>query len=418
MGFHGGEDGYDRNFKVIKTGDLDNSNTENGKKGNKGKFAAAAVLVIIIGAVSYLYKDNIKEFAAYIPIVSETFSKDEAEKAVEMDIESGSKSSFVGYGNEYLYVTKDGVKFFDANNTQKWNYTYTMSSPVTVNNGNYTAVAESQGRVIRMYNETGEIYTVQPDGAVFRFSINNSGSLAAIIKSEPGYKILVYNETGQLLMERFEQDEGVYPIALDISGDGRILAVSYLDTTGIEMVSKILLFYTNKEDNKNTESGDFFGSIEKEGCVVPSVKYMENGSFAAVGDNIIFSINLQCEEEWTVDLNNELKGVSFGNGKHMALALGDEFAGEEGVNSNTVEIINSSGKVTGSYDMGVPITYISAYENGVVIGGNKNFVCLNYNGGVQWEYTATYDVKDIILMDNAKNVILVGNNKAEFMKMN
>ena len=114
---------------------MDNSNTENGKKGNKGKCAAAAVLVIIIGAVSYLYKDNIKEFAAYIPIVSETFSKDEAEKAVEMDIESGSKSSFVGYGNEYLYVTKDGVKFFDANNTQKWNYTYTMSSPVTVNNG-------------------------------------------------------------------------------------------------------------------------------------------------------------------------------------------------------------------------------------------------------------------------------------------
>ncbi len=418
MGFQNGRHNDPRerrkNFKVIET----DKKALKRKKRKKNLIFTAVVFLLLCGVLYFFYGEHVKKFVSEISFFSDAASDETSEKVTEISIEGGGKATFIGYGKEYLYVTKDGVKYFDSSKNQKWNYTYTMISPVTVNNGNYTAVAEAQGRTIKMYNQTGEVYSVETDGDIFRLSVSQTGGAAAIVKDSSGYRILVYNELGRLVMERFEQDEGLYPIAAGLSSDNRILAVSYLDTTGIEMVSKFLLFYTSREDSINTESGEFFASFEKEDCVLPTISYMSGGSFTVIGDNIVFSVSDSGKEMWSKQILNEIDETSFGGGKYTVLALGKEFAGESSENSNVVEIINSSGRIVGKYEMEVPITYLKAYTSGIVAGGNRKFVCLDYYGRKKWEYTATFDVKDVILMENANNIILVGYNMAEFIKMN
>lgn len=387
----------------------------NKKKPEHTALAIFTVIVLLLASVAYLYKEKIFGLAEHIKEKAQTVVA--TENKTEIKLESGSKTTFIGFGNNYLYCTKDGVKYFDDGQNQKWNSTYTMTSPSVVNNGSYTAVAESQGRSVKVYSEDGELYSVSADGMIMQISVNNIGSIGLILKTDSGYKVQVYDENGNLIMERFDEDEGVYPIAVDISADKKVLAVSYLDTTDIEMVSKILFFYTGREDTKNTESGDFFASVEKVGEIVPAIKYMNNGVFMAVGDTTVFTMDSSGKEVWNDEICNKIDKITFG-GEYLVMALGEPLPGKDGAQNGTVRILSTTGKQSNDYLLGKSVTYLKAYKNGIVIGSNRDFTAINYNGRLLWEHTATQDVKDIILMSSSENVLYVTNNSADIININ
>ncbi|MGE4214882.1 MAG: DUF5711 family protein [Anaerotignaceae bacterium] len=385
------------------------------KKQKNSALAIFTVVALLAASGIYFYREKVFNLAEHIKEKAETVVS--TENKTEMKIENGSKTTFIGFGNNYLYCTKDGVKYFDGGQNQKWNSTYTMTSPSVVNNESYTAVAEAQGRSIKVYSQDGELYSVSADGMIMQISVNSIGSIGLILKTDSGYKVQVYDEKGSLIMERFDEDEGVYPIAVDVSADKKVLAVSYLDTTDIEMVSKILFFYTGREDTKNTESGDFFASVEKVGEIVPAIKYMNNGIFMAVGDTTIFTMDSSGKEIWNDEICNKIDKIAF-SGEYLVMALGEALPGKDGAQNGTVRILSTAGKQSNDYLLGKSVTYLKAYKNGIVVGSNRDFAALNYNGKLLWEHTATQDVKDIILMTSAESVLYVTNNSADIININ
>ncbi|MDD3571163.1 MAG: DUF5711 family protein [Lachnospiraceae bacterium] len=387
----------------------------NKHKPENSVLAIFTVVLLLFVSGAYLYREKVFDLAQHIKEKAQTAVT--TGNKVEMKIENGSKTTFVGFGNSYLYCTKDGVKYFDGGQNQKWNSTYTMTSPSVVNNGSYTAVAEAQGRSVKVYSENGELYSVSADGIIMQISVNSIGSTCLILKTDSGYKVQVYDEKGSLIMERFDEDKGVYPIAVDISTDKKVLAVSYLDTTDIEMVSKVLFFYTGREDTKNTESGDFFASVEKVGEIVPAIKYMNNGIFIAVGDTNVFTIDISGKEIWSDEISNKIEKIAFTD-EYLIMALGEPLPGKDGAQKGTIRIFGKAGKQNYDYTFSKSVTYLKAYKNGMVIGSNRDFMALNYNGKLLWEHTATQDVKDIILMSSAENVLYVTNNSAEIININ
>ncbi len=61
-----------------------------------------------------------------------------------------------------------------------------------------------------------------------------------------------------------EESKGIYPLSPDVSDDSRVFAISYLDTTDISPMGRVLLFYINAEDGENfTDS--MFAAVEKNG---------------------------------------------------------------------------------------------------------------------------------------------------------
>lgn len=387
----------------------------NKKKSEHSAIAIFTIIALLSGSGIYLYREKVFSFAEHVKQKAQIVVS--TKKNTEIKIENGSKTTFIGFGNNYLYCTKDGVKYFDGGQNQKWNSTYTMTSPSVVNNGSFTAVAEAQGRSVKIYNEAGELYSVSADGIIMQVSVNCIGSIGLILKTGSGYKIQVYDESGSLIMERFDEDKGIYPIAVDISADKKVLAVSYLDTTDIEMVSKVLFFYTGREDTKNTESGDFFASVEKVGEIVPAVKYMNNGIFMAVGDTTVFAMDSSGKEVWNDEICNKIDKITF-SGEYLVMALGESLPGKDGAQNGTVRILNTTGKKGNDYAFSKSVTYLKAYKNGIVIGSNRDFNALNYNGKLLWEHTATQDVKDIILMSSSANVLYVTNNSADIININ
>ena len=214
-------------------------------------------------------------------------------------------------------------------------------------------------------------------------------------------------------MERFEQDKGVFPLAAALSDDGRILAVTYADTSGVEMKAKILLFYVNKDDSKNTATGDFYAASEKDDIIAPYIFSLGTSEFAVVYDKGIMAFDCNGNEKWNTEISNKITSASVTEGGKILLSLGEETGGHDGYADGTLIIVSSDGKISAKYEMGESISYVNPNGKNIVIGSGKNFVCITENGSEKWRYTATQDIKDIFAYSNSKALVVTGTEAEE-----
>lgn len=338
-------------------------------------------------------------------------SSSSAEKDLALTFDSESGSVFAEGKKGFYHFSRDGAKFYDYSQKQLWNSTFTMTSVFSVGNGDYTALAETQGRNLKMYKSDGEVYSLNTDGIITDVNVCSTGELSLIMKCSDEYRIQVYSSSGELEFERYEEDEGVYPVKTAMSSDGRILAVSYIDTEGIEVEGKILLFYKDRNDSKNSETGDFFAAVEKKGQIVPMAGYSDKWGFMFVGDREIFAVSPEGKESFSVELKNRIDKAVFTKNGSVIAAMGDELSGKDGYKAGSV-VIYSGESETLAASMENKVTYLKAYDSGVIAGSGNDYCFISNGGKLQWRFKAGIDISDIIPLDG-NNTLIVSSSRAE-----
>ncbi len=356
-------------------------------------------------------KENSHENSKDEEIQNNTVRKSE----LKLTFDNDSRSKFLYFNNGYLYLTKDGAKYYLDLDMQKWNDTYTMSSVTGITNGKYAVINDLQGRNIRLYSTDGLEFSAQTDGNIVSCALNSQGTSAVIQKYGEDYKISVIRNDGQVLLERFEQDSGIYPLSVALSEDSRILAVTYADTSDIEIKAKVLLFYVNKEDSKNTATGEFYAGIEKENIIAPYI-FALNNNFVIVYDEGLFAVNTDGNEVWSTPVSNRIDAVSVTQNGNIVLALGEQIAGSEGVESGTVIILNKNGKEKSEYFVGDDITYLNAAGNDIIIGSGNDFICINESAKENWHFTATQVIKDVFPYTGGNKVLVITGTEAKIIE--
>lgn len=331
-----------------------------------------------------------------------------------IELQADSRASFRTNGKDFLQASKDGVKYFTGYNNQKWSDTFTMTAPIVVVDGDMTAVAELMGRVVKVYNKDGLMYTAQTENPIIQLSLNESGYLAVIVNNKTDYSVEAYDAKGSIKLRREDADEGVYPVTLDISDDNRVLAVSYADTRDISLISRVLFFYINENESKEAEDS-MFASIEKKGEIIAALSFMKNGNMAAVGDCNIFLSDLQGKELWNFPLTNKLDKVSLSGKGSIVIANGDMLGGKDGKEKGTVEWIGLDGRVIGSFQAKANVTYLKAFKDIAIVGAGRDFFAVGENGKEIWHHKASQDVVDILLMENNTTVLYVTQTSAEIL---
>lgn len=334
-----------------------------------------------------------------------------------MQIDSGNKTAIATFGTSFALCTKDGVKYYADMGDQKWNDTFNMTNPAVVSEGKYIAVGDMSGKTLRVYDDSGLLYSLQTEGALMQFALNKSGYLSLIAKDSAAYRIYVYNAKGNLLKERVEESIGVYPLSSDISDDNRMFAVSYLDTADITPTARVLSFFINTgESEEYTDS--MFAAVEKKNEVIPVVSYWSDGTLGVLSDKSIYGIGAKDgQEEWNYELENTVDYAAFGAGDYVVLALGDSVANRDGREKGTVCWINASGKETASFESGETVTFLHAGEKGVVIGNGRDYKGLTNSGNLSWEYTVTADTSDLAPMEKLSRVMTVTQESIEILDM-
>ena len=319
----------------------------------------------------------------------------------------GSKERIVYYG--------DYAKYYLDLDTQKWNDTYTMSSVTGISNGKYAIINDVQGKNLRLYSTDGLEFSAQTDGNIVSCALNSQGTSAVIQKYGEDYKISVIRNDGQVLMERFEQDSGIYPLSAALSEDSKILSVTYADTTDVEIKAKVLLFYVNKEDSKNTATGEFYAGIEKENIIAPYI-FALDGNFVIVYDKGLFAIDSSGNEIWNTPIYNRIDAVAHTQNGSIVLSLGDQLAGTDGFESGTVYILNKNGKEKSEYFIGEDISYLNVAGKDIIIGSGNDFICINESAKENWRFTATQVVKDVFPYTGGNKVLVITGTEAKIIE--
>lgn len=394
------------------------------KRRDKGLITLLIVLTVVGASAGFIYMDTFYGSGALRGYFSKVVQNDkhgevEGNPVVsqgKMAIDENSRSTFATFGQSFLLCTKDGVKFFNEMGDRKWNDTFNMTTPQLVSEGMYAAVGDMSGKTIRVYGESGLLYTVQTDGELIQFAVNINGYLSIITKEESAYRIQIYNASGTLLKGRVEESDGVFPLSSDVSDDNKAFVVSYIDTSDIEPIGRVLFFYINPNDSENyTDS--MFAAIEKNNEVIPIIGFMQGGVLAAISDKAVYGISSGGEEAWNYPLDNMVQQVSLSNKNYVVLALGDVIANRDGRKAGSVCWIDKTGQESAFYEGKGEISYLQGCEQGVVIGVDKMYFGLRHSGKVDWSYRATSDVRDILPMESLEQVMLVTKNEAIITEM-
>lgn len=310
-----------------------------------------------------------------------------------------SKAAFRVYDSGFMQYTKDGVTYFGSSGDKSWTDSYTMTSPVAMERGDYTAIFETGGRNVRVYNESGLVCNIQTSDTVTSVSLAENG-YTGVLTSGSSYMVTVYNTSGNMLFQRVEAESGTYPMCCDISSDGRIVAISYIDTSGVSIKTKIGMFYISAEEGADyTDS--MFAAVSKDNEIVFKMYFMSNGTLIAIGDRSISCISAAGVEESTVEVTNEITGVGL-CGNKIAIAYGDEMSDKEGQEKGTIMFVSSNGKVSAGYCIGQETDYFVTSKGGVVAGSGTSFYGIDSSGNMQWNLNTSGNVTGIYPTNNVK----------------
>lgn len=315
---------------------------------------------------------------------------------------SDSKTGYRSYDNGYIQYTKDGAKFFAKTGKQVWSDPYVMTSPIVSKRGEYTAVFETGGRAVRVYNDKGIVYNIQTPDPVQSTAVSENGYIG-VISYGASYSVSVYSTSGSLIFQRIEAESGVSPLCCDISPDGEVVAISYVDTTGAEINAKVGMFYINAE--KGAEHADsMYTASEKNDEIIFGLYFMSNKGLIAVGDRNVVYISSSGSEDWSIEVTNEILGIGL-CGEKLAMVYGAELPDKDGQDSGTVVFVSSNGKLKKGYCIGAEPDFFAVSDGGLVVESSSNYYGIDSNGKVIWSLNDTGNLNGIYPTDSVKKCI-------------
>ncbi|MDE6053874.1 MAG: hypothetical protein K2G55_08950, partial [Lachnospiraceae bacterium] len=232
---------------------------------------AVLALAAVVAAGSYITWKN-KVYISYQVIQQSEWVRSSESKSINLN------------GTLFTY-SNDGMSCTDLKGKTIWNQTYEMQNPEIRTCGRTIAVGDYNGRKIYVANTQGMVGTVETTMPIRDFCVSTNGVVAAVLDDSTVTAIYLYNAaTGESFADfKTRMSNSGYPVAIDISNDGSLAAVSYIKVEKGKMVSNIG-FYNFSAVGQNYTDNFVSGYVYPE-AVIPLVHFMSNDTVFAVADN-------------------------------------------------------------------------------------------------------------------------------------
>jgi len=338
------------------------------------------------------------------------------------DYELSTKSDFYTYGDNIFHTTKDSLVLLDENGNEVWKDSFTMLYPVMRGDKNAVALAEKNGTKLRVYNENGLLYKMEFEQSLITFTVNGMGYIGAVNKKDSDYELLVCNQQGEEIHKSvFVADEGI-PTAVDISEDGSVLAVSFMNINNIKLTSNVTFYYIDGNKTESTESGDgMFASELFEDSMPVALRFLADNNCVAVMDNKLAFID--CDEsegvqKVEVPIGNSISYACVNGDGTTAVAFGEPLLNAaERLEKNTVIWYDSKGNKINEYKSRRDITGLYPGEDITVIAMNREFEAYGTGGGYIWSYTAVQDTSKVLPYNGKDKMLAVTPVKATLTRV-
>ena len=325
-----------------------------------------------------------------------------------------------GYATDYdklLSYNSEGISIYNEKAEIEWNAALNMTNPkITVNSG-YAVVADIGGRNILVVNHKSVpaaqvSLTMLND--ILLTDISEQGEIAVLMQDEKGYDIQLINpfdKNNSLKAEikTYSKDDG-YALSLAMSKDGSKLVTEYVKTENNEIKST-LTFYNFDKVGENSNADRIVGVFPFEDTIFPKLKFADNNTVCAYGDNkiVCFAAKKEPEILWEKKVAGKIERIA--EDKNGFAILVDE--------SGLLQA-NTGGVAS---DSAIEDDYIdSAYLTGEADGNGKTVLySMHYSGGRVYSNEVdinpkgmSYNDGEIVLYSDTNCIIFDSNGNIKF----
>lgn len=318
----------------------------------------------------------------------------------------------------FFIATRDSVRFYNSDGIEIFRSSHSINNPVLFGQGNYAAILEQNGRFANVYNTSGLMYTISASGPITGFTLG-PGGLAGVIAYRGGsYFIQIYNSAGRVFREGTHAYANVVPMLMDISHDGRVLAISYLDINDAVMNSFVNLIFIEQSDYLAHEytDGIFAGNRQNPEQIIGAISFMEDGNIVAVSDTRIFGISGTTGMTiWEFPVNNRMSQVDFGN-NWFVVAYGSPMLNQPGVPLGTVHAYSAAGGRLFAFNADAYVDSVEIRGGNVVIGSGGTFSALARNGSLLWELELPNNIRSVSITSSPDQVVSFSATEARVLR--
>ncbi len=195
-------------------------------------------------------------------------------------------------GNSILVYSKDGAHGLNSRGEKIWDVTFELQDPKAAINGGCAALYDENGRSIYLVDEKsslGEIKTTRP---IKNAAVSANGIVSAIeIEGETTW-IYVYNAQGvELVGFKTTMAGSGYPVAIALSPDASLFAVSYLYADRGEFKTSVSFY--NFGDVGQNYTDRYVSGYDYIGHIVPTLGFLDSETIYALAEDrlMIYSCN-------------------------------------------------------------------------------------------------------------------------------
>ncbi len=369
--------------------------------------AAVVAFITVDSGIIGNYKHN---FANNFSKIFENFIDDESvqpietpepvkkqerivEKSAVVTFEQASETQFAPYRNGIICAKMNYMAFIDETGEIVWETETAIVDPILKTAGNYILLAQKGRNKICLYTERKLVYDVDDADNIMTANVSEDGDVV-VVTDKASYKggISVYNKSGEQIYSWASGADTV--ISADISASSRRVAVSMLNTE-VHAKSIIEFFDVNKSDS--------YSAIEVEDTVIFDIEFTGN-ILNAFGDNRIIGI----AESGKIVYDNTFADVQL---THSAMdSSGNKLLS---IDDGNIPIINSytrKGNLKETVTLTGVTDYIDISGNNIIYNIGRDIYFGKINSKTPAKYTATMDLKDLLIMTENTFVVVYSNS--------
>ncbi len=286
--------------------------------------------------------------------------------AHETEVQYGAGTEIAGLRDHLLLYNKDGMRCLDVKGKVAWDVTYQIQNPCVKVDGGVVAVAGFGEHLIHLMDTNGRLGEIDTNLPIRNLCVSEAGYVGAVLADNDVYWIYVYDAKGnEITKARTTMPQSGYPLSIELSSNGKLLAVSYLYLDAGVMQTNVA-FYNLGEVGQNHSGQYMSGYIYEE--MVPEIHYLNDRVAMAISSDrlMIYEGTEKPEVLKEILLNDILKGVYWGD-EHVILV----YNGAVGQGKYLMRIYDLQGNLALEQDFSLDYRDIKL-KNGIVTIYNES----------------------------------------------
>lgn len=351
--------------------------------------AAAVTIAVAAGALLiFLHRDNLSSGA--LKGLFGAGSQEETEESEAFTYESGMQQVFAAAGDGLAVASSSGIHLMNDRGNTVVKQVFSMTSPALACSGVHSAFYDIGGRILRVADFGGEVFSLDTNHPIISVTMNESGWMA-VITEEVGYKglVTVYDAS---LNERYKWYSGSgYTLLARISPDNKGMAVLCAQPSG----GRVVLFAFDSEEEK--------ASISAPEELLVDLCYLDSGNLCALSETRAVFFSADGSESGTYAYGGlVLADYDFKGNGFVSLFLGRYRSGNAGL----LLTLDKSGEVLGQAETEKELVAISAKGKSLVALYSDALICYSQKLEEKGIHEDILGVKTVIVRDKGDMFLL------------